>query len=162
MLPYVNKILYASDIGIGSKPAFSAAINLCGRHKSEITYLHVIEPLTSSAKVIINSLVDSADLNDTIEEGLVNLHKKIEKRIHNYLKTELDEIDVLEFSDIKLRIEEGIVWKKIIDVAGEIDADVIVMGTRTSSSVGQFFTGSTANKVMLNSKKPLLIIPLSE
>jgi nucleotide-binding universal stress UspA family protein len=36
------------------------------------------------------------------------------------------------------------------------------MGTRTHSAVGQFFSGSTANKVMLNTKRPLLIIPLGK
>jgi nucleotide-binding universal stress UspA family protein len=160
MLAPVNKILYASDLEEGSRPAFRAAIKLCGGFKSEITYLHVMEPLSNSAQTIIDSIVDKADLKGLYDESLVNLTIKIEKRIKDFLNSELDESELLELGEIKSHIEEGVAWKTIIKVADDIDADVIVMGTRTSSSVGQFFTGSTANKVMLNSKRPLLIIPL--
>lgn len=160
MLSRVNKILYASDLEDGSRPALRAAVNICGKFNSEITYLHVMEPLSNSAQTIINSLVDKAELKEVYEESLVNLNKKIDQRIQDFLKAELNESELLELGEIKSRIEEGVAWKTIIQVADDIDADVIVMGTRTSSSVGQFFTGSTANKVMLNSKRPLLIIPL--
>lgn len=160
MLPKVNKILYASDIEEGSRPALRAAIRLCGWGKSEITYLHVMEPLSSSAQNLIDSIVNKANLQDVYDESLVHLTNKIEKRIQNFLESELSESEIAALGKIKSHIEEGIPWKTIVKVANEIDADVIVMGTRTSSSAGQFFTGSTANKVMLNAKRPLLIIPL--
>lgn len=160
MLPQVNKILYASDLEEGSRPALRAAINICGQYKSEITYLHVMEPLSNSAQTIIDSIIDKADLKGVYDDSLINLNNKIEQRIQKFLETELEESELKELGKIKTRMEEGVAWKTIIKVADEMDADVIVMGTRTSSSVGQFFTGSTANKVMLNSKRPLLIIPL--
>lgn len=161
MLSKVNKILYASDIGEGSRPALRAAVNLCGRYQSEITYLHVIEPLSSAVESRINDIIEEANLKQLYDESLVNLMRKIEKRVDDFLKSEMQESDVLKMTKIKSRIEEGVVWKTIVKVANEMDADLIVMGTRTSSSAGQFFTGSTANKVMLNSKRPLLIIPLT-
>lgn len=160
MLPVVNKILYASDLEKGSRPALRAAVNICGKFNSEITYLHVMEPLSNSAQTIIDSIIDEGELKDIYEDSLVNLRSKIEQRVQEFLKAELNESELLEIGEIKSHIESGVAWKTIIKVADEIDADVIVMGTRTSSSVGQFFTGSTANKVMLNSKRPLLIIPL--
>ncbi len=160
MLPKVNKILYASDIEKGSRPAFRAAVSLCGQYKSEITYLHVIEPLSDSAKNIIKSIVHDDDLNDMYQQSLVDLKEKLEQRIERFCQEELSGNECLQESQIKARIEEGVAWKTIIAVANDIDADVIVMGTRTHSTVGQFFTGSTANKVMINSKRPLLIIPL--
>lgn len=161
MLPKVNKILYASDIEKGSRPAFRAAVSLCGHYKSEITYLHVMEPISESAKNIIKSIVhDDEGLSDMYEKSLGDLKAKLEHRIHRFCEEELSENEALNEGQIKARIEEGVAWQTIIDVANDIDADVIVMGTRTHSTVGQFFTGSTANKVMINSKRPLLIIPL--
>jgi len=162
MLSKVNKILYASDIEKGSRPALRAAVNLCGRYQSEITYLHVIEPISSAIKSRINDLIEEADLDELYNQSLVNLMHKIEKRVDDFLSSEVQQSDVLKMTKIKSRIEEGIAWKTIVKVANEMDADLIVMGTRTSSSAGQFFTGSTANKVMLNSKRPLLIIPLTD
>ena len=156
----INKILYASDIEKGSRPAFRAAMSLCGKYESEITYLHILEPLSSSAQNLIKSLVDTKDVEGIYQKSLVNLKAKIEERIGHFFEQEIEFHDSLDISKIKSRIEEGVAWETILKVADDIDADVIIMGTRTHSAVGQFFSGSTANKVMLNTKIPLLIIPL--
>ncbi|MBL4764653.1 MAG: universal stress protein [Colwellia sp.] len=158
----INKILYASDIEKGSRPAFRAAMSLCGKYESEITYLHVIEPLSSSAQNLIKNIVDTQDVEGLYQKSLVNLKTKIEQRISRFFEQEIEFHDALDTSKVESRIEEGVSWETIIKVADEIDADVIVMGTRTHSAMGQFFSGSTANKVMLNTTRPLLIIPLGK
>ena len=158
----INKILYASDIEKGSRPAFRAAMSLCGKYESEITYLHILEPLSSSAQNLIKNLVDTQDVEGIYQKSLINLKTKIETRISQFFDQEIEFHDTLDISKIKSRIEEGVAWETIIKVADDIDADVIVMGTRTHSAVGQFFSGSTANKVMLHTKRPLLIIPLAK
>jgi len=158
----INKILYASDIEKGSRPAFRAAMSLCGKYDSEITYLHVIEPLSSSAQNLIKGLVDTNDVDGIYQKSLTDLKAKMKKRITQFFDQEIEFHDTLSLDQVKAHIEEGVSWEAILKVADEIDADVIVMGTRTHSAVGQFFSGSTANKVMLNTKRPLLIIPLSK
>jgi len=160
MLPDVKKILYASDIDKGSRPAFRAAMSLCGHYHSEITYLHVIEPLSASAKSIIQNEINEDALNELHDQSLENLKIKIEERIRLFCETELEQNEMLEEGSVMSRVEEGTPWKTILRVADEIDADVIVMGTRTHSAMGQFLLGSTANKVMHNSKRPVLIVPL--
>ncbi|UTW04881.1 universal stress protein [Amphritea atlantica] len=160
MLPDVKKILYASDIDKGSRPAFRAAMSLCGHYHSEITYLHVIEPLSASAKSIIQNEISEDALNELHDQSLENLKIKIEERIRLFCETELEQNEMLEEGSVMSRVEEGTPWKTILRVADEIDADVIVMGTRTHSAMGQFLLGSTANKVMHNSKRPVLIVPL--
>lgn len=160
MLPDVKKILYASDIDKGSRPAFRAAISLCGHYHSEITYLHVIEPLSASAQSIVETMINEASLKELHDESLQNLKVKIQQRIERFCDAELEETEVLKEGSLTSRVEEGTPWKTILRVADEIDADVIVMGTRTHSAMGQFLMGSTANKVMHNSKRPILIVPL--
>ena len=160
MLPDVKKILYASDIDKGSRPAFRAAVSLCGHYHSEITYLHVIEPLSASAQSIVQTMINDSDLNELHDQSLVNLKATIQERIERFCESELEQNEVLTEGAINSRVEEGTPWKSILRVADEIDADVIVMGTRTHSAMGQFLLGSTANKVMHNSKRPVLIVPL--
>jgi nucleotide-binding universal stress UspA family protein len=121
-----------------------------------------LEPLSSSAQNLIKNLVDTDDVDGIYQKSLINLKVKIEQRISRFFEQEIEFHDSLETSKVESRIEEGVAWETIIKVANEIDADVIVMGTRTHSAVGQFFSGSTANKVMLNTKRPLLIIPLGK
>lgn len=160
MLPDVKKILYASDIDKGSRPAFRAAVSLCGHYNSEITYLHIIEPLSASAKSVVETMMSEESLHEMHGEGLGNLKRKMEGRIARFCESELEENEMLSEGSILSRVEEGTPWKTILRVADDIDADVIVMGTRTHSAVGQFLLGSTANKVMQNSKRPILIVPL--
>lgn len=160
MLPDVKKILYASDIDKGSRPAFRAAVSLCGHYNSEITYLHVIESLSASAQSVVETMINDESLHEMHDQGLKNLKLKMESRIARFCETELEENEMLSEGSILSRVEEGIPWKTILKVADDIEADVIVMGTRTHSAVGQFLLGSTANKVMQNSKRPILIVPL--
>ncbi|BBB26112.1 universal stress protein [Amphritea japonica] len=160
MLPDVKKILYASDIDKGSRPAFRAAVSLCGHYNSEITYLHIIEPLSASAQSVVETMMNDESLHEMHTQGLENLKRKMEDRIARFCETELEENEMLSEGSVQSRVEEGTPWKTILRVADDIDADVIVMGTRTHSAVGQFLLGSTANKVMQNSKRPILIVPL--
>ncbi|MEH6579698.1 MAG: universal stress protein [Amphritea sp.] len=161
MLPDVKKILYASDIDQGSRPAFRAAVSLCGHYNSEITFLHVLEPLSASAQSIVNTMMNDESLHELHDQSLVNVRNKLMDRVQRFCETELEENEMLAEGQVVARVEEGTPWKVIMEVADDIDADVIVMGTRTHSSVGQFLLGSTANKVMHHAKRPVLIVPLT-
>ncbi|MBR9867412.1 MAG: universal stress protein [Oceanospirillales bacterium] len=160
MLPQVKKILYASDIEKGSRPAFRSAVSLCGHYHSEITYLHVIEPLSASAQNMVRTIMNDHDLNELHDQSIANLRQKMHQRLELFYASELEENEQLSKGQVTARVEEGLPWKTILSVADEIDADVIVMGCRTHSAVGQFFLGSTANKVIHHSKRPVLIVPL--
>lgn len=160
MLPDVNKILYASDIESGSRPAFRAAVSLCGHYDAEITFLHVIEPLSASAQSIVKTMMNDDSLMEMHDESLQNLHDKLKERIQFFCNSELDESEKPKEHQLVARVEEGAPDKVILKVAEDIDADVIVMGSRTHSAVGQFLLGSTANKVMHQSQRPVLIVPL--
>lgn len=163
MLPAVKKILYASDIEKGSRPAFRAAVSLCGHYHSEITYLHVIEQMSASAENLIKNMASQDDsLQDLQAKSLDNLKQKLQERVDRFCATELEENEMLSEGQVNTMIREGKPWKEILKVADEIDADVIVMGIRSHSSVGQFLLGSTSNKVMNNSKRPVLMVPLAD
>lgn len=160
MLPDVKKIVYASDIEPGSRPAFRAATSMAGHYDAEITFLHVIEPLSSSAKNILKTMMQDDDLNEMHDESVQNLKNKLIERIQRFCTEELDDTEQMHEGQVVPRVEEGPADKVILNVAKEIGADLIVMGTRTHSSVEQFFLGSTANRVMQHTKIPVLVIPL--
>ncbi|MBY4678142.1 universal stress protein [Marinobacterium arenosum] len=160
MLPDVNKILYASDIEQGSRPAFRAAVSLAGHYDAEVTFLHVIEPLSATAQSIVKTMMNDESLHELHDASVDNLRKKLMERIDRFCESELDDGEKMREDQIVARVEEGVADRVILKVAEEIDADVIVMGTRTHTAMGQFLLGSTANKVMHQSKRPVLIVPL--
>ena len=57
------------------------------------------------------------------------------------------------------RTAEGKVWRTIVDVADEVDAGLIVVGTRGHSGLQSLMIGSVANGVVHHSERPVLVIP---
>jgi len=157
----IKKILYASDLEQGSRPAFRAAISLCGHYsEAQITYLHVIESLSSTTRSLLSNMMDQEEIDRLLQKGIDELSVKIRERIERFCEEELEEHEVLGLKNIEARIEEGTPWRKILEVADEMNADVIVMGTRKHSSLGQALVGSTATRTLTHSKRPVLIVPL--
>jgi len=161
MLPGVKKILYASDIEKGSRPAFRAAVSLCGHYDAQITYLHVLGN-EHQDNMVLQSLLKDDSMREVYDESLENLRDKLSERIERFFKDEVEEIEMLKVEQVRSIIRVGKPWEVIVDVANEIDADVIVMGTRPHSSLGHVLIGSTATKVMHNADRPILIIPLEK
>jgi|SRR5665213_4115223 nucleotide-binding universal stress UspA family protein len=51
------------------------------------------------------------------------------------------------------------VWRTILDVADEVDAETIVVGARGLSTVASALLGSVSNAVVHHSERPVLVIP---
>ena len=50
-------------------------------------------------------------------------------------------------------------WESIVDVADEIDASVIVLGTRALKGAQELFEGSVSHQVAEHAGRPVLIVP---
>ncbi len=59
---------------------------------------------------------------------------------------------------IEYFIRKGKVYKEICNVANEIDAFLVVIGTHGSSGFEEFWIGSNANRMVASSKKPIITI----
>ena len=159
MLPEINNILYASDMGKASRPAFLRAAGEAVQHDAKITYLHVMEPMNRSTETMIESYLSEEVLASLRDKGLDALKAKMTERVDKVIREELTDI-VLPHGTPDCHIESGRPNEVILKVAKEINADLIVMGTRTHSSIGKMLMGSTAQKVLQESDIPVMVVPL--
>jgi nucleotide-binding universal stress UspA family protein len=62
---------------------------------------------------------------------------------------------------VETRVERAEVseWKTILDVADELDAELIVVGTRGRTAVQSALLGSVSNAVVHHSSRPTLVVP---
>jgi nucleotide-binding universal stress UspA family protein len=162
MLPTVKRILYASDLKENSRPAFRAAMSLCGHYHSHITYLHVIGTTGRRVERLVHEMMElDPSLKDMHDASMQDVRNAILKRVEGFCEAELDAHELLQPDQLDARVEEGEPWKEILRVADEIHASLIVMGTRHDHSLGKLLIGSVATKVMEHSKRPVLVVPLS-
>jgi nucleotide-binding universal stress UspA family protein len=55
-------------------------------------------------------------------------------------------------------VEEGDIAARIIDIASNLDCDIIVLGSRGTSELGTYPLGSVANKVVQYAHKPVMVV----
>jgi nucleotide-binding universal stress UspA family protein len=63
-----------------------------------------------------------------------------------------------DFCEVNERVEAGTAWRKILDAAEEMDADLIVMGAHAHGPIGRVFFGSTSSHVVRQASCPVLVV----
>jgi len=84
-----------------------------------------------------------------------NIEKEVITRFEDFVKKYQYH---LHGEKIEYFIRKGKVYKEICNVANEIDAFLVVIGTHGSSGFEEFWIGSNANRMVANSKKPIITI----
>lgn len=155
----INTILYATDLGKHTRPAFRMAVSLAKQNNAKIHFLYVIEPMNPNTAAIINSYMAEDTVESLYQRSIDDLHKKIKERIDKFC---MEELDGAEFPGGKpvADIIEGSPASTIIKIAEERNVDMIVMGSHAHSVLNNLFIGSVADKVVNRSTKPVLLVPL--
>ena len=129
----LRHILAPSDRTARSHPAVKFASELAESHHSGLTVLHVVEPPTEGTKP------DPERVKAGIRDSLAEVVGPEGKRL-----------------DIRYRVESGRVASTILDVAAELDADLIVLGVRPSSGVLDRFMWPIAYELLREATCPVL------
>ncbi|MBI3455946.1 MAG: universal stress protein [Candidatus Rokubacteria bacterium] len=141
----IRQILYATDLSPASEPAWREAQLLGRLLNAEVLVLHVVGSVTFPAEGyfpphLYQEMVDAAHQN--AHEGL------------NRLLEGLPE----PFLKVRSRVEQGPAGQRILAVAREEAADLIVMGTHGRTGVSRVVLGSVADRVVRQAPCPVLTV----
>lgn len=155
----INTILYATDLGQHTRPAFRMAVTLAKQNNAKIHFLYVIEPVSANTASLVNTYLPEGTIDDLYQRSVKDLHEKVKNRIDNFC---LEELNGEEFPGGKpvADIIEGSPAATIINVAEDRNVDLIVMGSHAHSALNNLFIGSVADKVVNRSTTPVLLVPL--
>jgi len=142
-----GNILVPLDGSNFAEEALSHAITLARVFGSRVTLIYVIEPMSLYPEQGITGPILSIPLSNEREEADAKayLHKR---------QTELTSTGI----DNKYVIEQGDPASEIIDYSTKNNIDLIVMTTHGRSGVGRLVYGSVADRVLRQSKCPVLLI----
>ena len=134
----MKKILVGFDGSEGSEQALNRAMMLI----DEFGELYLL--------AVIPSPADKAFVDD-------DMYKKMKKKAENLIDDVITDIGQHEFT-ITGMIEEGDPSAIIIDISNKLDVDLIVLGSKGTSELGQYLLGSVANKVVQYAHKPVMVV----
>ncbi len=140
----MKKILVPTDFSDQAENALKVAVQLAKKYDSGIHMLHMIE-------LPMHQIIATSNFSE-LPEAVFFM-----KIAHNNFEKALDK-DYLEGLDIYENIKFNIASEGVLEACKEEDFDLIVMGSHGASGFKEMFIGSTAEKVVRTSKKPVLVI----
>ena len=143
----LKTILAAIDFSDSSDKAFQSALEMAQQFSAHLVLVHVInEPIDLRGFYVPHISFDKLE-----EEISAGAEKLMEKFCRTHLRN---------FDDFESRILSGVPFKKIIDAAEEVSADLIVLGTHGRTGLDHVLFGSTAEKVVRLAQCPVLTVRL--
>jgi nucleotide-binding universal stress UspA family protein len=113
----------------------------------------------SEAKLYVGYVVDTAAFASIpMDAGWEMMYELLEKEANEATDT-VSEMAKAQNIDVETIILEGHPSHEIIEFSKNNSIDLIIMGTLGKSGLDRFLLGSVAEKVLRNSKVPVLVVP---
>lgn len=139
-----RSLLVPTDFSPGSERALGYAVELARSFEAEIVVMHAYElPIVGFPDGAIVATPDVA--THLSESARIGLERAVAP--HNDAGVA-----------IRTALEQGPSWRTIVDMAKELDVDMIVMGTHGRHGLPRALLGSVAEKVVRTAKCPVLTV----
>lgn len=142
----IQRILYATDLSSGSEPAWHEAKQLGRLFNAEILLVHVVPFVVLPTEgyfppQLYDELVKSA--RREAESGFDRLLGSVAA---SGLK-------------VRIRLEDGAPAQRILEVANEERADVVIVGTHGRTGLQRAILGSVADRLVRQAPCPVVTVP---
>jgi nucleotide-binding universal stress UspA family protein len=158
MLPKIQTIIYSTDLGPGASYVFRYALALARQHEAKIIAVHVLEPLSSFGKLLVEQYVIRESTVARHEKALEDAKVHFKKRLEDLCARECNKVAACETAVESIHVVDGEPDEVILNFAREYNADLIIMGAHSHSVVGGVLMGATARKVLHNATQPVLLV----
>jgi nucleotide-binding universal stress UspA family protein len=139
----IRRILAPTDFSELSTQGLKSALELAQTFGAKLLLLHVVEPPAYPVEGIVPSHLGAPLLDD------------LERQASNELAQILPEVQGSGV-DVARRVVVGTPYRKIVEVAEEEKADLIVMTTHGRTGLSHLVMGSVAEKIVRTAPCPVL------
>ncbi|PLX85441.1 MAG: universal stress protein [Desulfuromonas sp.] len=158
MLPEIKTILYSTDLGAGAPHVFRYALSIAQKHDARIAIVHAMEPLSTFGQSLVELHISHEQSEEIHRQAREKVKGDIEGRLETFCALELCGDPEGRERVSEIRIVEGQPAQEIVRLAGELKADLVVMGTHRHTAVGEALLGTTAHKVLHSCELPTLLV----
>jgi nucleotide-binding universal stress UspA family protein len=143
----VKRLLCATDFSPAAVGAVAMALTLAEKTRAEVTLVQVIDGLPERGEHIHYAVPEIAPLRKVLEEEAApRLRAAAPDFLPNGLK-------------VAKRMVTGRAHEKILEIAAEERADLIVLGARGHGLLGRLLFGSTSGCVVREATCPVVTVP---
>ena len=140
----IKKILAPTDFSPASKKALKYALRFARDYGSELTLLHVLETAISPS------------LEEVPEASPFSKAERADAEAH--LRTLVKSVKDAGVPGVKSALRMGLAAHEIVEVAKQLDADLIVIATRGYEDWKHLVIGSTTARVARAAPCPVLVV----
>ena len=144
----MNTILACVDFSALTDRMIETVVDLARPCGASVHLLHVVGKRPEKAEHVVSS-ESSPDLARRRREAQRDLDKLAAELVDQGL-------------DVKAVIAQGAVVDAIVEHAGKVDADMLVMGSHGTGAVYHLVVGSVAGGVLDHMDTPVLLVPARE
>jgi nucleotide-binding universal stress UspA family protein len=140
----LNRILVGVDFEPPSFAALDWAVDLALQLGAKVTVLHTFEiPIVG---IPDGAFIASADhVSRLMEAGQKSLTAAVQVRADRGV-------------ELTSLLREGVAWETIHQVADEVDAGLIAIGTHGRTGVARALLGSIAEKTIRTARRPVVVV----
>jgi nucleotide-binding universal stress UspA family protein len=139
-----KKILCPIDFSEPAAAALKTAAEAARENDAELVLVHVYQP----------PAIAYAEASYGLGELIDAIGKDAEQHLAEARRTLMAE----GVKRVETRAILGIPWDVIVNLAGQIHADVVIIGTRGRSGIKHVLLGSVAERVVRHSPCPVLVV----
>jgi universal stress protein A len=140
----IERILAPIDFSPASKKALKYALRFARDYGSELTVLHVVEPATSS------SFEEVPEVPAFSKAAMADAEHRLRTLVRSFPGAGAP--------GVRSAMRMGVAAHEIVEVAKELDADLIVIATRGYAGWERLVIGSTAARVARAAPCPVLVV----
>ena len=140
----IRRILCPVDFSEASQHALDHAVMIAGWYHARITALHVRHPAFLVEPPIL--FADFAEAPDGLQE--------VEARLHHWLAP----VRGAGITCDVMAVDASNAAARIVEVAGRIDADLIVLGTHGRSGFERLLLGSVSEQCATHAHCPVTVV----
>ncbi len=160
MIPPINKVLYATDLGEHTRPVFRRAVSLARRYNALLLMVHVVEPLGAAGSAIVETYLPAETAEKVLKDGgMHDVLERMKKQVQLFAEEEFAGESAERVPDTEVHVSMGTPSRELLRIAEENNVDVIVIGKSAHSFFGNTMMGTCARRVTRYSNIPVYLVP---
>jgi nucleotide-binding universal stress UspA family protein len=141
----VKRVLAATDFSPGAESALQWASNLSAAFSADLVIVHILDLSLAGVAGLPTELAAMPAVDDLVDRFRADTKVEMDKMANRYPRA-------------RTIVREGSPRTGILDMAREVGADIIVMGTHGRTGLAHIFFGSVAEYVVRHSRIPVLTV----